>query len=128
VGKAVTRREGSDVTIVSAGVSVHRALQAADGLQAEGISTCVLDLRTISPLDRGGICDAVRRTGRLLVVDEDYEGFGLSGEIAAVCLEEGLAFQFGRVCTQKAIPYAQKLEYQVLPNVERICAGVKALL
>jgi acetoin:2,6-dichlorophenolindophenol oxidoreductase subunit beta len=128
VGKAVTRREGSDVTIVSAGVSVHRALQAADGLQKEGISAGVLDLRTISPLDRGSICDAVRHTGRLLVVDEDYEGFGLSGEIAAVCLEEGLAFQFGRVCTQTAIPYAQKLEYQALPNVERICAGVRALV
>jgi pyruvate dehydrogenase E1 component beta subunit len=128
VGKAVLRRPGRDVTVISAGVGVHRALQAAGRLQGEGISTGVLDLRTISPLDRTGICDAAGRTGRVLVVDEDYEGFGLSGEIAAVLLEAGAAFKFGRVCTQAAIPYAQDLEYQALPNVERIIAGVRGLL
>jgi pyruvate dehydrogenase E1 component beta subunit len=63
---------------------------------------------------------AVAKTGKLLVVDEDYEGFGLSGELAAVVLESGVPVQFDRVCTRETIPYARVLEDQVLPNVERI--------
>jgi len=128
VGQASLRREGHDVLIVSVGVGVHRSLQAADLLQGEGISAGVLDLRTISPLDRPGLCEAVAGTRRLLVVDEDYEGFGLSGEIAAVLLEEGLSVAYQRVCTRATIPYARRLEDDALPNVRRICAGVRALV
>jgi acetoin:2,6-dichlorophenolindophenol oxidoreductase subunit beta len=68
IGKAVVRRSGSDITIVSVGVSVHRALKAAEALQSEGISAAVLDLRTVSPLDKTTICEAVAQTGRLLVL------------------------------------------------------------
>lgn len=120
LGQAVLRREGSDLSIVSLGVSVHRALQAASLLQEQGISASVLDLRSVSPLDRNAICHNVSRTGRLLVVDEDYEGFGLSGEVAAVALEAGLTFRYARVCTRTTIPYARHLEDQCLPNVDRI--------
>ncbi len=128
VGKAVLRRAGDDVTIISVGVGVHRALEAADALKEEGISVGVLDLRTIFPLDKVAVCEAVAQTGRLLVVDEDYEGFGLSGELAAVVLEAGIPVKYGRVCTQTTIPYARHLEDQTLPNVERIRASVQQLV
>ncbi len=128
IGKAVLRRAGDDVTLVSVGVGVHRALEAADTLKKDGISTGVIDLRTISPLDKMTLCEVVAQTGRLLVIDEDYQGFGLSGELAAVVLEAGIPVKYARVCTQVSIPYARHLEDQTLPNVERIWAGVKQLL
>jgi len=120
IGKAVMRREGSDVTLVSVGVGVHRALEAAEILEREGVTASVLDLRAVSPLDKGTLCDAVARTGHLLVVDEDYEGFGLSGELAAILMEADIPFKYARVCTQTTIPYARDMEDQTLPNVERI--------
>lgn len=127
LGRAVTRREGSDLTMVSVAVGVHHALQAAEALAKEGISAGVVDLRSVSPLDREAVCDAVAKTGRLLVVDEDYEGFGLSGELAAVALEVGLTFQFARVCTQTTIPYGREMEDQALPNCRRIVAAAARL-
>lgn len=120
LGVAAERRRGDDLTIVTVGVSVHRSLQAAAILAAEGVEATVLDLRSVRPLDRDAICRAVSRSGRLLVVDEDYEGFGLSGEVAAAVLEAGLQTRYRRVCTQETIPYARHLEDQVLPNVQRI--------
>ena len=128
IGKAVLRRAGDDVTIVSAGVGIHRALQAAESVEVEGISAAVLDLRTISPLDKTALCEAVAQTGRLLVVDEDYEGFGLSGELGAVALEAGISFKYARVCTQTTIPYARDREDQTLPNVKRIRAAIAQLV
>jgi len=128
IGKAVLRRAGDDVTIVSAGVGIHRALQAAESVEVEGISAAVLDLRTISPLDKTALCEAVAKTGRLLVVDEDYEGFGLSGELGAVALEAGISFKYARVCTQTTIPYARDREDQTLPNVKRIRAAIAQLV
>jgi acetoin:2,6-dichlorophenolindophenol oxidoreductase subunit beta len=128
IGQATLRRDGEDVTIASVGVGVHRAMQAARELEAEGISAGVLDLRTIAPLDKKLLCEVVAQTGRLVVVDEDYEGFGLSGELAAVVLEAGIVAKYGRVCTQTTIPYARKLEDQVLPNVERICQAARDLI
>lgn len=128
IGKAVMRRPGTDVNIVSVGVGVHRALKAAQALEAEGISVGVLDLRSIAPLDENAVRDAATQTGRLLVVDEDYQGFGLSGEIAALVLEAGMTCRFARVCTRTTIPYARHLEDQCLPSIERICAGARQLL
>jgi pyruvate dehydrogenase E1 component beta subunit len=128
LGQAVLRRAGEDVTLVSVGVGVHRALEAADALGEEGISAGVLDLRTISPLDKATLCEVVAQTGRLLVVDEDYESFGLSGELAAVVLEAGIPAKYARVCTQTTIPYARHLEDQTLPNVARIRAGIDQLI
>ncbi len=128
IGRAAYRSRGDDLTIVSVGVSVHRALQAAETLREEGISVEVLDLRTVCPLDRRTLSESVSKTKRLLVVDEDYEGFGLSGEIAAILMEEGLAFKYGRVCTRETIPYARQMEDQTLPNVERIYAKAKELM
>jgi acetoin:2,6-dichlorophenolindophenol oxidoreductase subunit beta len=128
IGTSVLRRAGGDVTIVSAGVGVHHALEAAQSLESEGVSTGVLDLRTVSPLDKTAVCEAVAQTGRLLVVDEDYEGFGLSGELSAVVLEAGIPCKYARVCTQTVIPYARHMEDQILPNTQRICAGIRQLM
>jgi pyruvate/2-oxoglutarate/acetoin dehydrogenase E1 component len=127
IGKAVLRREGSDLTLVSVGVGVHRSLEAAKILENEGVSASVLDLRTVSPLDKDSLCEAVSATGHLLVVDEDYENFGLSGELSAVVLEAGITCKFARVCTRTTIPFARSMEDQVLPNVERIRAAALSL-
>jgi len=128
LGKARLHQEGVDLTLVSVGVGVHRAIEAAILLEREGISAAVLDLRTVSPMDKVALFESVRTTGRLLVVDEDYQGFGLSGELAAVVAEAGIPFRFARVCTQDTIPYARHLEDQMLPNVQRIYAAAIRLL
>lgn len=128
LGQAVSRREGGDVTLISVGVGVHRALTAAGRLQAEGISAGVLDLRTVAPLDESAICDTVAATGRVVVVDEDYEKFGLAGEIAALLLEAGLQPAYARVCATGTIPYDRKREEEVLPNAGRIVAASQALM
>ncbi len=120
LGKAAKRRAGGDLTLVSVGVGVHRCLEAAAVLEERGVSASVLDLRSVSPLDRESVCQDVAQTGHLLVVDEDYERFGLSGELAAIVLEAGLSVRYGRVCTTGTIPYARHLEAQVLPNTQRI--------
>ena len=128
IGEAVLRRSGGDLTIVSVGVGVHRALEAANTLEAEGISAGVLDLRTISPLDKKAVCEAVAQTGHLLVVDEDYEGFGLSGELSAVVSEANISCKYARVCTQTTIPYARHLEDQILPSRQHISAIGRKLM
>jgi pyruvate/2-oxoglutarate/acetoin dehydrogenase E1 component len=128
IGQAAVRKQGDDLTMVSVGVSVHRCLEAADILHGRGISAGVIDLRTVSPLDRDTVCQVVAKTGHLLAVDEDYQEFGLSGELAAVALEAGVTLRFGRVCTQTTIPYARHMEDQTLPNTERILAAALRLL
>lgn len=127
-GQAVRVRSGKDLTIISIGVGVHRSIEAAGILEEKGIDTGVIDLRTVSPLDTEAICEAVSTTSRLLVVDEDYQAFGLSGELAAVVLEAGIKTHYGRVCTEKTIPYAQELEAQTLPNKERIVESAVKLM
>lgn len=120
IGKAKIAREGGDLTIVSLAVGVHRALEACGPLAQSGIEAEVIDLRTVTPLDTEAIAASVRKTGRVLVVDEDYVGFGLSGEVAAVLGEAGVSAGFGRVCTEDVIPFARHLEEQALPNARRI--------
>jgi pyruvate dehydrogenase E1 component beta subunit len=128
LGKAVVMREGSHISMVSVGVGVHRALEAADVLGKQGVSSEVIDLRTVSPLDTDTLCDSASKTGRLLVIDEDYRSFGLSGETAARVLEAGIAVKFRRVCTEETIPYNRELEDQVLPNTKRIIDAAWRLL
>ena len=127
-GSAVERRSGTDVALISLGVSVHRCLAAADGLAGRGVECTVIDLRTVAPLDRATIEEAARRTGRVVVVDEDYVRGGLSGEVAAVIAEAGIRSAFARVATEDTIPYARDLEDATLPNVTRITAAVESLL
>ncbi len=126
-GEAVLRREGSDVTLVSIGVGVHRCLQAADLLAATGVEAGVLDLRTLAPLDREAILAQARASGRVVVADEDYVRGGLTGEIAALLLESGTQARYARVAVETTIPFAPHLEHAALPNAERIVAAAQSL-
>ena len=128
IGEAKVLRDGGDLTMVSAGVSVHRCLEAAARLEDRGVEAGVIDLRSIAPLDTDALCRAVERTGRLLVVDEDYKHFSLSGELAAVVMEAGITAQFARVCVEDTIPFDRRREAQALPNVARILEAASRLL
>ena len=131
IGKARVAREGTDVTIVTISLSVHHSLDVAEKLEAEGISVEVIDLRSLVPLDREAIVRSVSKTGRLVVVDEDYQSFGLSGEVIAVVAEHDptLLKRASRVCVPDVpIPYAHALEYAVLPTRERIEAAVRKIV
>jgi acetoin:2,6-dichlorophenolindophenol oxidoreductase subunit beta len=123
-GSAIVRLEGRDVTICSVAVGVHRALAAAARLGREGIGCEVVDLRSLRPLDVATVVTSVRKTGRLVVVDEDYREYGLSGELAAGVLEAGLTPRYARVCVEDTLPFARALEDAALPNVDRIRAAV----
>lgn len=128
LGKLNILREGTDITLVSIGVGVHRCLEAALALEKSGISAEVLDLRSVQPLDEENLIHSVKKTRAVIVVDEDYQRFGLSGEISAVLAEAGVNYKFGRVCTETTIPFSRKLEAEVLPNVERILKCTHTLL
>jgi pyruvate/2-oxoglutarate/acetoin dehydrogenase E1 component len=127
LGQAAIRRDGSDVTLVSLGVGAHRCLEAAQVLTASGIEASVLDLRSVYPLDKDAVLEQVRKTGRVVVVDEDYVRGGLTGEIAALLLEAGVTTRYARVAVEGTIPFAPHLEYAALPNAERIVTAVKGL-
>lgn len=116
LGRAALRREGGDVTIVSVGVGVHRALEAAQMLEGEGISAGVLDLRTVAPLDAAAVCREVAKTGRLLVVDEDYQAFGLSGELAAIALEAGLNSSMAESALPQPSPMPDNWKTRLFPT------------
>ncbi len=120
LGEAVSVRDGDDMAFVSLGIGVHRCLAAAAQLAPAGIEAQVIDLRSVVPLDEKILCEAARRTGRILVVDEDYRRYGLSGEIAAVLSEADINCRFRRVCTAETVPFDRRREDTVLPNVERI--------
>jgi pyruvate/2-oxoglutarate/acetoin dehydrogenase E1 component len=128
IGKARVVRQGQDVSIVTVSLSVHHALDAADALAGQGIEAEVLDLRSLVPLDRDTILESVAKTGRLVVVDEDYLSFGMSGEVAATITDVDpgmLRAPVARVANPDTpVPYAHGLEYVVLPRQDRIEAAV----
>lgn len=128
VGRVV--REGDDVTVVSYLHTLHAALEAADGLESEGISVEVLDPRTLVPFDRGLVASSLRKTGRLVVAHEAPGRGGMGAEIAAVAAEEMwdcLRAPVVRVCgTNTPMPYAPELEGFVIPDAGRIADGIRA--
>ncbi|MHA2165259.1 MAG: alpha-ketoacid dehydrogenase subunit beta [Candidatus Hodarchaeales archaeon] len=128
IGKAKILREGTDITLISLAVSVHRCLEAAELLEKNNISVEVIDLRWVSPLDVDTIMESVTKTRRMIVVDEDYTQFGLSGEVCAVLAERNLGFKYGRVCTDKTIPFNRRKEDEILPNVKNIVKMVNKLM
>ncbi len=130
LGSARTAREGTDLTIVTASYTVHDCLRAARRLAADGVSCEVVDLRSIVPLDLDHVLASVRKTGRLLVVDEDYGFAGLSGEIVAQVAESGieLRHQPRRLARDHLpIPYSSVLDDAVRPSTDRIEAAARAL-
>lgn len=128
LGSAANRRAGNDIALISVGIGVHRSLEAAELLAAEGVEARVLDIRSVSPLDVDAIASAATATGRVVVIDEDYIRGGLSGEIAAIIAEHRIDAGFARVAVDSTIPYARQLECAALPNTERILAASRALL
>jgi pyruvate dehydrogenase E1 component beta subunit len=115
------------VTVVTLSLSVHRALDVAEKL-ADKISVEVVDLRSLVPPDREAILESVAKTGRLVVVDEGYHSFGVSGEVAATVTDVDpgrLRAPVVRVANPDVpVPYAHGLGYAVLPRPDRIEAGV----
>ncbi|MGH9774896.1 MAG: alpha-ketoacid dehydrogenase subunit beta [Candidatus Acidiferrales bacterium] len=131
LGKAVVRREGNDVTIISYAAMMHASLEAAAVLEKEGLSAEVVDLRTLQPLDRETIIASVKKTNKLLVVHEDTRTGGIAGEIAALVCEEAfedLDAPIARVTSlDTPVPYAPPLEERFLPNTEKIAAAAREL-
>jgi len=127
-GVANLVREGSDVTVVAVGKMVNEAAKAADQLKGK-ISVEVLDPRTLVPLDEEAILRSVAKTGRLVVVDEDYERCGFSAEVAAVVAEKGfhnLKAPVARVANPNVpLPFNRKLERHVLPDVDKVIRAIR---
>lgn len=129
IGKADIKRAGSDVTIVSLLMSVHWSLLAAAELAKEGIEVEVIDLRTLLPFDKETILQSVKKTGKLVIVEEDTKTLGWGAEIAATVVEEGFKYlkaSVKRIATcDVPIPFAKQLENYVLPSKEKIIKEVK---
>jgi len=132
IGKADVKREGRDLTIVTLSLMVHRALDAAEDLAADGIEAEVLDLRSLVPLDRAAIVASVQKTHRLLVVDEDYRSFGMSGEIVTTVIEGAFdsldAPPVRLAYPDVPIPYSRPLEQFCLPSRDKIAAAARQLM
>jgi acetoin:2,6-dichlorophenolindophenol oxidoreductase subunit beta len=132
IGKAVTLREGGDVTIVALSRLVHDALEAAEQLAAEGIEVEVIDPRTLVPLDLAAIVTSVERTGRLVVAHEAVEHGGFGAEIAARVQQAAFDFLDAPIARVGApfgpIPFSAPLEDAYLPGADEIVAAVRATL
>jgi pyruvate dehydrogenase E1 component beta subunit len=132
-GVAKVVQEGTDVTIVTISQMVQKARLAAVALAEQGISAEVIDLRTLVPLDRATVLASVAKTGRLLIADEDYLGFGMTGEISATVAENldklVLKAPVMRLAVPNVpIPYSRPLEQFVIPQVGSIVEAVEKLM
>lgn len=127
IGKAAIKRAGTDVTIVAYSICVKHALDAADILVKKGISAEVIDMRTIRPLDKQTIIDSVRKTHRLVSVEESWPVAGIGSEMAAIAMEElfdDLDAPVVRVCGKDVpLPYAANLEKMALPSAQEVAAA-----
>ncbi len=131
-GKGRVRKSGTDASIITYGNTVHFALRVAERLQAEGHSVEVFDLRSIKPLDSEGICESVRRTGKVLIVHEDHLFQGVGGEVAAIIADAcftDLDAPIKRVAALDIpIGFSPVLEQATLPNEATIETALRALL
>jgi len=131
LGEAAVAREGTDVTVVTYGVGVHLALEAAEQIAAEGVSVEIVDLRTLSPLDRATIGRSIEKTNKALVVHEDNKTGGIGAEIAALLAEEYFEALDGPILRVAAadthIPYAPGLEEAVIPTAGDVLAALRRL-
>jgi len=130
--RALVRRPGRDLTLITYGGSLPKTLEAANRLAEEGIEAEVIDLRTLRPLDTATLLASVEKTRRALIVDEGWRTGGLSAEIAAR-LQEGVFYSLdapiGRLCTAEVpIPYPKHLEQAALPQAPKIIEAARALV
>ncbi len=131
-GQADIKREGRDITIVATHAMVGRSLKAAEDLAKDGIEVEIVDLRTLTPLDKKTIFDSIKKTGRLLVADEDYKTCSVASEIAALAAEEiiyDLKAPVARVCSPDTpVPFSPPLEQAYIPEVKDIVPAVQRLM
>jgi pyruvate dehydrogenase E1 component beta subunit len=131
-GVADVKREGEDVTVVATLYMVHKALEAANALEREGVSVEVVDPRTLTPLDKRAIIGSVKKTGRLVIVTEDCKTAGVSAEIAAIVAEEAIDYldaPIKRVAEPDTpIPFSPPLEQYVIPDEKAIIKAVKEVV
>ena len=131
-GKADIKREGKDVTIVTLGRMVHMALEAAETLSSDGADVEVIDLRTISPMDNEAILESVRKTHRLVVVDEDYPRCNVATDVIALVADQ--AFDYLDAPPKMIspphvpVPFSSALEGLYIPNADQIVKTVKSLM
>ncbi|UOQ85951.1 alpha-ketoacid dehydrogenase subunit beta [Gracilibacillus salinarum] len=132
IGKADVKREGEDVTVITYGLCVHFAKQAAEKLEQEGISTEIVDLRTVYPLDQETIKQAASKTGKVLLVTEDNKEGSIIGEVAAIISEHCL-FDLDAPIKRlagpdvPAMPYAPPLEKEFMVNADKIEQAIREL-
>jgi len=131
IGKARIMREGKDVTVVSYSIGVGLALDAAEQLAAEGIECEVIDLRTLRPLDTATVLESLKKTNRMIVVEEGWPTCSIASEIVAVAMEQGfddLDAPVLRVTNEDVpLPYAANLEKLALVNVDKVVAAIKTV-
>jgi 2-oxoisovalerate dehydrogenase E1 component beta subunit len=132
IGKAKVAREGADLTIVTYGAMLSTALEAAEKLEIEGASIEVVDLRTLSPLDRETVCASAQKTSKVLLLHEDTRTGGMAGELAATIAEsvfEDLDGPIVRVTAPDTpVPYSPPLEEAFLPNLDKVLEKARWLL
>ena len=131
LSKAVVRRPGGDVTLVTYGGSLPKSLAAAEVLAADGIDVEVIDLRSLRPLDMDTVLESLARTHRILLVDEGWLTGSLAGEVGMQVVERGfdlLDWPPQRLCSAEVpMPYAKHLEDAAIPSVERIVEKIRAM-
>jgi pyruvate/2-oxoglutarate/acetoin dehydrogenase E1 component len=131
-GKAEIKRQGKDITVVATLAMVHYAIEAAKRLETEGVSVEVIDPRTLAPMDMQTILDSVRKTGRLVVVDEAYLSCGIQGEIIASVTEK--AFHHLKASPVRLgnpgvpVPFAPTMEEVVIPSIDKIEQAIRKTL
>lgn len=133
IGKADVKRSGSDLTIITYGLMLHYALEAAEQIaQADGLETEVLDLRTVRPLDVEAILSSAKKSGKVLIVHEDNITGGIGGEVAALIAEHAFEYLDGPIMRLAApdvpaMPFAAPLEDAFMPSTEKIVAKLRTL-
>ena len=132
IGKAAVKRNGEDITVITYGLAVHFALQAAERLAADGIEAHILDLRTVYPLDQQAIIEAARKTGKVLLVTEDNKEGSIISEVAAIIAEHCL-FDLDAPIKRlagpdvPAMPYAPTMEKFFMINPDKIERAMREL-
>ncbi|MGE5591476.1 MAG: alpha-ketoacid dehydrogenase subunit beta [Bacillota bacterium] len=132
IGKAEVKRQGTDLTVISYGLTLHFCLEAAEAVAQEGISAHVIDLRSIKPLDRETILEGVRKTGKVLIVHEDNKFGGVGAEVSAMIAEEALFdldAPIARLAGPEipAMPYAPSLERFYMLSPEKVADAMRKL-
>jgi len=132
IGKADVKMEGDDISVITYGLTLHLCLEAARNLEDEGLSTEILDLRTLQPLDEDAILATARKTGKVLIVHEDTMAGGIGGEVSAIIAEQAFDHLDAPIMRLggpqvPAMPFSPPLEAMYMPNVDKIAEAMRKL-